>query len=179
MVLPVWPIWRSEVTQPFWISGREAPNSAPSTEARFFTSWKFSGLCRPMPPATTTPGAAQTQPGGGTCFLIVPPAGYPAPCYNAYIVKSDASGNTVFATYLGGASNSDGEVIAVDASGSIYVAGATGGSFPTTPNAAVPTSGAPLTNGYANATFAAKNAANASGVIGTGGFESCVSPVPR
>jgi len=115
-----------------------------------------------MPPATTTPGAAQTQPGGGTCLLIVPPAGYPAPCYNAYIVKSDASGNTVFATYLGGASNSDGEVIAVDASGSIYVAGATGGSFPTTPNAAVPTSGAPLTNGYANATFAAKLSADGS-----------------
>lgn len=82
-----------------------------------------------MPPATTTPGAAQTQPGGGTCSLIVPPAGYPAPCYQAYIAKSDGSGNTVFATYLGGASNSNGEVIAVDTLGNIYVAGPRGVRF--------------------------------------------------
>jgi hypothetical protein len=115
-----------------------------------------------MPPATTTPGAAQTQPGGGSCLVLVPIVGFLAPCYNAYVVKSDASGNTVFATYLGGASNSNGEVIAVDASGNIYVAGATGSSFPTTPNAAIPTSGAPLTNGYANATFAAKLSADGS-----------------
>jgi len=108
-----------------------------------------------MPPATTTPGAAQTQSGGGTCLLITPPSGSPAPCYQAYIVKSDASGNTVFATYLGGASNSNGEVIAADASGNVYVAGTTGSSFPTTANAAIPTSGA-------NAIFAAKLSADGS-----------------
>lgn len=108
-----------------------------------------------MPPATTTPGAAQTQPGGGTCFLIVPPAGYPAPCYQAYIAKSDGSGNTVFATYLGGASNSNGEVIAVDTLGNIYVAGTTGSSFPTTAHAAIPASSS-------NATFAAKLSADGS-----------------
>jgi hypothetical protein len=108
-----------------------------------------------MPPATTTPGAAQTQPGGGTCLLIIPPGGLPAPCYQAYIVKSDSSGNTVFATYLGGASNSNGEVIAVDASGNVYVAGTTGSSFPTTANAAIPTSSS-------NGTFAAKLSADGS-----------------
>jgi len=108
-----------------------------------------------MPPATTTPGAAQTQPGGGTCFLIVPPAGYPAPCYQAYIAKSDGSGNTVFATYLGGASNSNGEAIAVDTLGNIYVAGTTGSSFPTTAHAAIPASSS-------NATFAAKLSADGS-----------------
>ena len=106
-----------------------------------------------MPPATVTPGAAQTQPGGGSCLVIAPPSGYPAPCYNAYIVKSDASGNTVFATYLGGASNSNGAAIAVDAAGSIYVAGTTGSSFPTTSNAAIQT----VTH---NATFAAKLSAD-------------------
>ena len=81
-----------------------------------------------MPPATTTPGAAQTQPGGGpaSCFIVTPPGGSPAPCYNAYITKSDGSGNTVFATWLGGASNSNGQAITVDASGNIYVAGAAG-----------------------------------------------------
>ena len=108
-----------------------------------------------MPPATTTPGAAQTQPGGGTCSLIVPPAGYPAPCYQAYIAKSDGSGNTVFATYLGGASNSNGEAIAVDTLGNIYVAGTTGSSFPTTAHAAIPASSS-------NATFAAKLSADGS-----------------
>jgi uncharacterized protein (TIGR03437 family) len=108
-----------------------------------------------MPPATTTPGAAQTQPGGGTCSLIVPPAGYPAPCYQAYIAKSDGSGNTVFATYLGGASNSNGEAIAVDTLGNIYVAGTTGSSFPTTAHAAIPASNS-------NATFAAKLSADGS-----------------
>jgi uncharacterized protein (TIGR03437 family) len=70
-------------------------------------------------------------------------------------VKSDASGNTIFATYLGGASNSNGETIAVDASGNIYVAGATGSSFPTTANAAIQTAGA-------NATFSAKLSADGS-----------------
>jgi uncharacterized protein (TIGR03437 family) len=97
-----------------------------------------------LPPAVTTPGAAQTQPGGGICTEL-----FPLPCYNAYIAKSDSSGNTVFATYLGGASNSLGQAIAVDAAGNIYVAGTTGSSFPTTANAAIRTSSA-------GGTFAAK-----------------------
>src|ERR1035438_4664121 len=118
-----------------------------------------------MPPATTTPGAAQTQPGGGlaSCYIITPPGGSPAPCYNAYITKSDGSGNTIFATWLGGASNSNGQAITVDAAGNIYVAGATGSSFPTTANAAIETSTAPpVAYGDANATFAAKLSADGS-----------------
>jgi len=114
-----------------------------------------------IPPATTTPGAAQAQPGGGTCLLIVPPGGYPAPCYQAYIVKSDASGNTVFATYLGGASSSNGEAIAVDASRNIYVAGSTGNSFPTTANSAIPTSSSTVTSS-STPTFVAKLSADGS-----------------
>ncbi len=54
MVLPVWPICRSEVTQPFCTSGREQPYSAPSTVASWRTNWKFSGDPSPRPPATTT-----------------------------------------------------------------------------------------------------------------------------
>jgi len=106
----------------------------------------------------TTPGAAQPQPGGGTCLIISPPGGFPAPCYNAYIAKTDPSGNTVFATYLGGASNSGGDAIAVDAAGNVYVAGITGSSFPTTANAAIPTSSA-------TGVFAAKLSADGSKFI--------------
>jgi len=117
-----------------------------------------------VPPATTTPGAAQTQPGGGACFIITPPSESPAPCYQTYIVKSNGSGGTVFATYLGGASNSNGQAIAVDAAGNIYVAGATGGSFPITANAAIQTSGASLACPFGGscATFAAKLSADGS-----------------
>ena len=103
--------------------------------------------------ALTTAGAAQTQPGGGTCYVISPPGAFPAPCYNAYIAKTDPSGNTVFATYLGGASNSGGQAIAVDAAGNIYIAGRSGSSFPTTANAAIPASSA-------TAAFAAKLSAD-------------------
>ena len=110
-----------------------------------------------MPPATTTPGAAQTQPGGGTCYITLPFSAIAAPCYQVYITKSDGSGNTIFATYLGGASNSNGQAITVDASGNIYVAGAAGSSFPTSANAAIQTDPAPpAANGYANAAFATK-----------------------
>ena len=108
-----------------------------------------------IPPAMTTSGAAQTQPGGGTCYITIPFSSYPSPCYNAYIAKSDPSGSTVFATYLGGASNSNGQAIAVDGAGNVYVAGTTGNSFPTTAHAAIPTSGG-------NATFAAKLGADGS-----------------
>lgn len=116
-----------------------------------------------MPPATTTPGAAQTQPGGGTCYITLPFSAIAAPCYQAYITMSDGSGNTVFATWLGGASNSNGQAITVDAAGDIYVAGTTGSLFPTTANAAIPTDPAPpVAYGDANATFAAKLSADGS-----------------
>jgi hypothetical protein len=46
-----------------------------------------------MPPATTTPDAAQTQAGGGTCYITLPFSAIAAPCYQVYITKSDGSGD--------------------------------------------------------------------------------------
>ncbi len=108
-----------------------------------------------MPPAPTTPGAAQPQPGGGTCTLITPPSVFPAPCYNAYIAKTGPTGNTVFATFLGGASNAIGSAIAIDASGNVYVTGTAGSPFPTTTGPAKP-------GNFLTAAFAAKLSADGS-----------------
>ena len=85
-----------------------------------------------------TAGAAQTQPGGGTCY----PAGVflefiSAPCSDASAVKVDSKGNIVFGTLLGGPTADTGTALAVDASGSVFLTGSTGGRFPTTPGAAI------------------------------------------
>jgi hypothetical protein len=53
-------------------------------------------------------------------------------CTEAFIAKTDPSGNVIFSTFLGGPTNGYASAIAVDSSGSVYVAGSTGGSFPTT-----------------------------------------------
>jgi uncharacterized protein (TIGR03437 family) len=97
-----------------------------------------------------TPGAAQTQP-GGTCPSW--PLFLETPCDTVYIAKSDASGNLVFGTLLGGQTNDTGTGLAVDAAGNVFVTGFTGGSLPTTPNAASSTS---------SANFAAKLSADGS-----------------
>jgi hypothetical protein len=90
---------------------------------------------------TVTPGAAQTQPGGGTCYLEAFPIGLiPQSCSDAYVGKVDSAGNTVWGTLLGGSTADLGTAIAVDAAGNVYVGGTTGGSFPTTSNAAIATS---------------------------------------
>ncbi len=100
------------------------------------------------PPPTA--GGAQTQPGGGTCTFAAPPVGLiPEPCPDAVIVKYDPSGNLVFSTLLGGPASDGGTAITMDSAGNIYVAGTTGGSFPTTANAAIPVSST-------STTFAAK-----------------------
>lgn len=80
-----------------------------------------------------TPGAAQTTNGGGVC------SGFPSPmsCSDAFIVKTDSSGSEIFGTLLGGPTADSGLAIAADAAGSVYAIGATGGSFPTTANAAI------------------------------------------
>lgn len=102
--------------------------------------------------AEVTPGAAQTQPGGGWCLNGTRTI---LPCPDAFIVKADASGNKVFATLLGGPTRDNGSALAVDQSGSVYVIGSTEGSFPTTQNAAISVS-------TTSKTFAAKLSADGS-----------------
>jgi uncharacterized protein (TIGR03437 family) len=98
-----------------------------------------------------TPGAAQTEPGGGACLALFGTQ----PCPDVYIAKADASGNLVFGTLLGGPTIDIGTALAVDAAGNVFVAGTTGGSFPTTANAAIPAS-------TTNTTFAAMLSADGS-----------------
>jgi len=88
-----------------------------------------------------TPGAAQMQNGGGICYINTPIVGEtPSACPDAFIVKIDPSGNTVFATLLGGPTTDYATGLAIDTSGNLYITGNTGGSFPTTSNAAIPSS---------------------------------------
>jgi hypothetical protein len=88
---------------------------------------------------TPSPGAPQPQPGGGTCIASPSPF-LPRPCTDAFLEKTDANGNLLFATYLGGPTDDFGSKLAIDSAGNIYVGGTTGDSFPTTPHAAVPAS---------------------------------------
>ncbi len=98
-------------------------------------------------PATS--GVFQPKYGGGQCNpfapVIPPPSGL---CDEAFVVKLDPTGTVVWATYLGGTGQGDGQAIAVDAAGNVYVAGLTSANdFPTTPNSAFPS--APGTVGAA------------------------------
>jgi uncharacterized protein (TIGR03437 family) len=98
-----------------------------------------------------TPGAAQTTNGGGVC------SSFPSPmaCSDALIVKADSSGNEIFGTLLGGPTADSGLAIATDAAGNAYAVGSTGGSFPTTANAAIQASAT-------STTWAAKISADGS-----------------
>jgi uncharacterized protein (TIGR03437 family) len=88
-----------------------------------------------------TAGAAQTQPGGGTCFSVTP-GGIPisAPCPDARVIKVDPSGNQIWGTLLGGPTADIGTALAVDTAGNVVFTGSTGGQFPTTPGAAIASS---------------------------------------
>ena len=69
----------------------------------------------------TTPDALQTIDAGGR---------------DAFVTRINASGTALlYSTYLGGVTDDSGVGIALDGSGNVYVAGYTGGSFPTTPGA--------------------------------------------
>ncbi len=63
---------------------------------------------------------------------------------SAFVTKFDADGNIVFSTFLGGAGGAYGQAVQMDAAGSIYVAGAAGAGFPTTPGTYEPTAVIPL-----------------------------------
>jgi hypothetical protein len=74
-----------------------------------------------LPGLQVTGGAAQTQPGGGTCMVSASFIGLvPEPCPDAYVSKVRVSGNTssvVFATYVGGDTADQATALAVDAAG--------------------------------------------------------------
>jgi hypothetical protein len=67
--------------------------------------------------------------GGGTCSAT--------PCYDAFIARLTASGNTLeYATFFGSDNEDVGRGIAVDGEGNVYVTGGTGSAtFPTTADA--------------------------------------------
>jgi hypothetical protein len=74
----------------------------------------------------TTPGAFQTTCGGGQF----------GPCGDAFITKLNATGSALlYSTYLGGPNFDQGSGIAIDSSGSAYIAGGAGAGFPITPGA--------------------------------------------
>jgi uncharacterized protein (TIGR03437 family) len=88
-----------------------------------------------------TPGAAQTQPGGGTCFYAIGFIGsIPGACPDAHIMKVDPAGTVVWGTLLGGDTADSASALAVDSAGSVFLTGETSGSFPTTAGAAIPAS---------------------------------------
>ena len=87
-----------------------------------------------------TPGAAQTQSGGGLC--IGGPGGFHGgpgveACPDASVIKVDPSGNQSWGTLLGGPTADNGTALAIDTDGNVAFTGSTGGQFPTTPGAAI------------------------------------------
>jgi len=89
-------------------------------------------------PGQPTAGAAQTQPGGGTCS-IPDSHGFPipAPCPDASVMKVDPSGNQTWGTLLGGPTADHGTALAIDTNGNVVLTGSTDGQFPTTPGTAI------------------------------------------
>jgi Beta-propeller repeat len=71
---------------------------------------------------------AQPHFGGGSCSLGLYNS---RPCTDAFLIKVDPTGKTVYSTFLGGTDDDEGRAVTVDSSGSAYVAGITSGSFPT------------------------------------------------
>ena len=99
----------------------------------------YSGTGPGAPPITA--GAAQTQSSGGLCSLNAGPGNSSLfPCSDAWVGKFDTSGNVVFGTLLGGPANDYAAALTVDGAGNVFLAGVAGGSFPTTPHAAITSS---------------------------------------
>ena len=101
------------------------------------TNTYITGTAPPRAIATTA-GAIQPQSqNSGTCGVI-----NPLPCNGSFVVKQDAAGSVVFATYLPGNGATTAYAMAVDRAGNVYVGGTTsapnGGTnnFPVTPGAA-------------------------------------------
>ena len=113
----------------------------PSSARPFFDAFGNAYYLGGPPTALATPGAAQTQSGGGTCnipgFHGIP---IPATCPDASVMKVDPSGNQIWGTLLGGPTADSGTALVVDANGNVVLTGSTDGQFPTTPGAAIESS---------------------------------------
>ena len=87
-----------------------------------------------------TPGSLQPKFGDGLCTYggggpFSPPVYFS--CTDAFVIKLDANGNLVFATFLGGSGQDRATSIGVDGAGNIYVAGISGSwNFPRAPGSA-------------------------------------------
>jgi uncharacterized protein (TIGR03437 family) len=100
----------------------------------------------------TTADAAQSAYADGLC-LGVGPFTPSSPCPDAFLMKLDAQGTVVYASYLGGGGADTGTAVAVDASGGVFVAGNTaprlsGPAFPVTAGAAFPSLGESGAGGF-------------------------------
>ena len=71
----------------------------------------LAGYTNDTTPGTMASGGFQNVYGGGT--------------YDAFLVKFDASGNRLWATYYGGTGDDEAYVVAVDVSGNVYLGGLT------------------------------------------------------
>lgn len=99
-----------------------------------------------------TPNAVQPAFANGLCLGLGPfePS---FPCSDAFVMKLDAQGSVVYATYLGGGGMDAASAISVNSIGEVYVAGSTapplsGPAFPVTPGAAFPSIGAAGLSGF-------------------------------
>jgi len=117
-------------------SGPTAPNAmAVDPQGNIY----LAGIA--YPPFPTTPGAAQTQPGGGTCYINGAIFLLPVLCPDAFVAKVELSGNAVniiWATLLGGPGSDSTSAVTLDAAGNVYIAGTTDGQFPTTAHSFMP-----------------------------------------
>ncbi len=126
------------VTSALWAQpGNITTHPAPAQGPVVFDS---AGNIYSFTAGPVTSGAAQTQGGGGTCLSSNGFFSTPGPCPDAYVGKLDPAGKLVFGTYLGGSTADQSTALALDAPGNVFITGSTGGSFPTTSNAAVATS---------------------------------------
>ena len=91
---------------------------------------------------------------------------------DAFVVKYDASGTTVFATYLGGTGSDSGNGAGIDGSGNCYVAGQTSSATFPTQNAAQSTISSDGTDGFVTAYNAAGSAYTYSTYLGGSSSDS-------
>ena len=76
--------------------------------------------------------------------------------FDAFLVKFDANGNRLWATYYGGPNDDFGEVIATDALGNVYLAGFTQSSIGIASGGFQNTYGGPVNGGYYGDAFLVK-----------------------